>query len=218
MFAGYIAGHQAACVVDHMGFPELLSDLDKNVPVSFGGGHTLGIVGWSVLRKFLPDLEIRSTNDLGMFMDAVCSSAAPLGTPVNLWRITQEGWDKVDRTRPAGAQTSFENCGRSTPSSCMAEMTARARLTPVSLTPPHRPPPAAPRSRSPRTVTSRCEPSKATSSASTKSSGSPAVASWTTRYTTSRAIEPPPQRSLPPSRTWCAEASPWLQSHRRRTI
>jgi hypothetical protein len=102
MFAGYIGDEPGSVIVDHLGFTWTHPG-EKYEPASFGGGQTLGTVAWTVLKKFLPDMEIRTADELGRFMDAVCESADPLGAPADVWRITTSGWEKVDRGAESGS-------------------------------------------------------------------------------------------------------------------
>jgi len=95
LLSGYVNGAQGTAVIDEMGFATRLDE--KDIPLPWGGGLTLAIASWNVLSTFYPGTRITNADELGAFMDAVCSSAAGLVAPVNVWEITPQRWVKIDR-------------------------------------------------------------------------------------------------------------------------
>jgi hypothetical protein len=102
LFVGYIGGTPGIVAIDHSGIPVGATDSDweRYTPTGFGGGVTLVIVSWNVLKGFHPDSTITTVEELAAFTNAICQSAAALGYPSDVWRVTSEGHEKVIGNAP----------------------------------------------------------------------------------------------------------------------
>ena len=111
MFAGYIAREPGIFLVYPKGLPHYF-DMEKGVkcePGPFGGGQTLALASWLVLKAFHPESKIETAEDLGRFMDAICKVGGGLDGPADLWCITADGSAKVDRIiAPSGQRWSCQ--------------------------------------------------------------------------------------------------------------
>lgn len=99
MFAGYIGGKPGVFVMSPPGLPFHLDTTNraaKYVPGPLGGGQSLAVAAWEVLKRFHPDSEIRTAKDLHAFMDGVCAVGGGLVRPVHVWRVTAKAHEKIE--------------------------------------------------------------------------------------------------------------------------
>jgi len=106
LFAGYLGGVPNVLGIGQDGIPQLGDGTERNVPLPFGGGVTTAIASWNVLCALHPESTITTPQELADFTNAVCDSVMPLDAPADVWKVTNDGYEKCPVTyKKAGRQS-----------------------------------------------------------------------------------------------------------------